>query len=111
MEVGDGGYDPAYGKYKCGMQLLFHAIRDLHAAGVRHVDFGVGEYDYKERLADRKFVESYPAIFSSRLRPLLLFAAFSAFARINRGLQWLVNRTGMRETLWGLRRRLLQARG
>ena len=48
-----GGMDPAWHDLSVGFVLAVEAVRDAHALGARVLDFGTGDDEYKQRLADR----------------------------------------------------------
>ena len=48
----NGGYDPAFRKLRPGFLLMLRAIEDACSLGVKRVDLGGGEHDYKLRFAD-----------------------------------------------------------
>lgn len=47
-----GGIDPEWRDVSVGFVLAVEAIRDAHELGARVLDFGTGEDEYKQRLAD-----------------------------------------------------------
>jgi CelD/BcsL family acetyltransferase involved in cellulose biosynthesis len=66
------GYDPSYRDYSLGTFLLMSMIEDFCNAGVRAVDFGFGQAEYKDRFSNCRSTESSVYIFSTRLRGMEL---------------------------------------
>jgi hypothetical protein len=66
------GYDPEFRKHELGTALFLHMIGDLSAAGVQHLDFGLGTASYKEHFGDTSFKETTIMAFAFGLRAILL---------------------------------------
>lgn len=70
------GYDPAYAKYSPGMFLVVRVIEEVIASptGIRRVDFGLGDAQYKEVLSDEVWQEGLLYVFAPTFRGLSLNA-------------------------------------
>jgi hypothetical protein len=62
------GYDPNYRKYSPGTFVLIRAIEDLHANGIREIDFGFGDAFYKKLFGDQTWQEASVSIFAPTLK-------------------------------------------
>ena len=68
------GYDPAYSKYSPGMYVVMKSVEELcdsypHEA-VRHIDWGLGDAQYKQVLGDCSWMEAQVKIFAPTARGL-----------------------------------------
>jgi CelD/BcsL family acetyltransferase involved in cellulose biosynthesis len=52
MGAWNGGIDPAWERASLGLVLFDEAVRDAHDLGMRVLDFGAGDQDYKRHFAD-----------------------------------------------------------
>ena len=70
------GYDAAYGKYTPGMYLILTAIQGFFEQGngtpVRAVDFGLGDAEWKQDLADSEWLDWSGSIYAATLRGVTL---------------------------------------
>jgi hypothetical protein len=69
---GSIGYDQKYAKYAAGKYVMMKGMEDLCRDCVGAVDFGFGDAEYKQMLADRGWVEASPYIFAPSLSGLRL---------------------------------------
>jgi CelD/BcsL family acetyltransferase involved in cellulose biosynthesis len=103
------GYDPAYRRYGIGAYALLRLIEDLCAdADVRTLDFGFGDADYKERLADRSWEEEDVLVFAPTARGVGINAARTALGRLDELAKRVLARTGVLQRVkrrWRDRRR------
>jgi CelD/BcsL family acetyltransferase involved in cellulose biosynthesis len=58
------GYDPDYGKYEVGTQVLVRMVDELAQEGVRKLDFGLGDAHYKKRFGDHSWREATIGMFA-----------------------------------------------
>jgi hypothetical protein len=87
FHYGIPGYDPEYGEYRVGTYVLMKMIEDLCAdGGIRVLDFGSGDAEYKRRFGDRMWHEADVYLFAPRVRPLFVNAARAAILGANDGL-------------------------
>jgi hypothetical protein len=70
----DVGYDPRFREYSPGSFVLMTLLEDLCAEGVREVDFGPGEAEYKARFGNHHVMEASVHIFAPSLKGLGLNA-------------------------------------
>jgi hypothetical protein len=70
------GFNPQFHKYSPGLQILLHVIENScqPATGLRVVDLGWGDQNYKRAICNRSWMESPVRIFAPTLRGLRLNA-------------------------------------
>lgn len=101
-----GGYDPAYGHDRVGAYLLNKAIEDLTADPEAAVfDFGLGDADYKSKLAHRSLEEADLLLYARRPRPILINLARAALLELAYAAKALVRRFALLKRLEHRRRR------
>jgi CelD/BcsL family acetyltransferase involved in cellulose biosynthesis len=61
-------FDPEWSNYSPGWLTILHALQLASDAGARYVDFGIGEEEYKVRLADTKIPLLWGALVTAGLR-------------------------------------------
>lgn len=69
------GYDPEFGKYSPGMFLLTNVIEGFcngSREGVKALDFGPGNAQYKELLSNQRWQETSVYIFAPSLKGIIL---------------------------------------
>lgn len=81
---GDVGFDPTYKKYGPGKQLLVRLLEDLCTEGVKEMDFGLGDAEWKQRLGNRKWHESTVNIFAPTLKGFTISACQTPAVFLNR---------------------------
>jgi CelD/BcsL family acetyltransferase involved in cellulose biosynthesis len=80
-------YDPKFRDYSIGTYLLAEVVEKFCQEGVRNIDFGFGQAEYKERFGNSRVDEGSICIFSPGLKGIALNAlrtstgAVDAFAR------------------------------
>jgi hypothetical protein len=67
-------YDPKFRDYSVGTFLLAAVAENFCREGVKAIDFGFGEAEYKERFANRTQIESSVCIFAPKPKGVLLNA-------------------------------------
>lgn len=73
------GFDPAYGQQNVGKVVQLKMLEDLVAdPGIRVVDFGFGDADYKRRLATREWEETDVLVYGRTARALRAAAGRTA---------------------------------
>jgi hypothetical protein len=83
--IGAKGYDPDYGRHEVGTALQLHLLEELCAdPGVKTVDFGFGDADYKRRLANRQWEEADVVVYGRRPRALAVNAGRTAVLAADR---------------------------
>ena len=81
------GYDPAYGQLRIGAYLLMKAIEDLVLdARFSAFDFGLGDAEYKRKLAHRSIEEGDLAVFAKRSRPIRINVARTGLQGVSSGV-------------------------
>jgi len=79
-----GGYDSGHGHQRVGAHLLIKTIEDLAADGdVSVFDFGLGDAEYKSKLAHLSREEADLLLFARRLRPIWINFARTALLEIS----------------------------
>jgi Acetyltransferase (GNAT) domain len=97
---GTPGFDPAYADYSIGNVLRLRMIEDLcELDGVRTLDFGLGDADFKRRLATRGLDEANVYVFSPTLRGVWLNLMHTVLIGAARGLHRAARRSGSLATI------------
>lgn len=79
-----GGYDSSYGHHRVGAHLLVKTIEALAAdAGVSVFDFGLGDVEYKSKLAQVSLPEADLLLYARRPRPIFINFARTALLGIS----------------------------
>lgn len=68
------GYDAAYENYSPGLVALVRMLEALMAEGIRIVDFGVGDWAYKQRLSSTSLWEESVVVYAPTLKGLIAYA-------------------------------------
>jgi CelD/BcsL family acetyltransferase involved in cellulose biosynthesis len=78
------GYDPEFAAHRVGNFVLMHMIEQLCAdEDVRVLDFGFGDVEYKERLADRNWSAADALIFAPTLKGIRVSLLRRAIGGVN----------------------------
>jgi hypothetical protein len=68
------GYNPVHSSYSPGMCLIMKVIEQFcnrtHSAGIKEIDFGLGDAQYKEILGDREWADVSVYIFGPSMKGL-----------------------------------------
>lgn len=79
-----GAYDSAYGHLRVGAHLLIETVGDLAAeAGVSVFDFGLGDAEYKGKLAHVSLEEADLLLYARRPRPIFINFVRTALLQIS----------------------------
>lgn len=79
-----GGYDSSYGHHRVGAHLLVETIGDLAAdADVSVFDFGLGDAEYKRKLAQVSLREADLLLYARRPRPIFINFVRTALLEIS----------------------------
>ena len=70
--------------------------------GIESIDFGFGDADYKHRYGDEQWQEASVYIFAPRPYPIFINMLRTFTTGLNRGLEYILNKTGL--TGWTKRR-------
>ncbi len=100
-----GAYDPSYARHRIGAHLQMKQIEDLARDSVSIFDFGIGDYEYKRKLAHWSVKEADVVIYARRPRTLSINIARSAMLAISGTAEAAANRLGVRKALERRRRR------
>jgi hypothetical protein len=87
------GHDPKYFQYSFGLTVHNYMIEELCKEGVRMIDFGAGEAEYKRRFSTESGTYAEVRIFAPNFNGLALNAAASGVGALNKSAIWLLNRT------------------
>lgn len=101
------GFDPKLAYHHPGSFLLMEMIKIFCALGVKAIDFGSGEADYKRKFGTENLEEASPVLFAPTYRGLRLALSTNALALANKTSRKVLsdaNRVRLK-TFW---RRLLQ---
>jgi CelD/BcsL family acetyltransferase involved in cellulose biosynthesis len=97
------GYDPAYASYRLGTHLLSELLESLCRDGVRAIDFGFSEDEYKKRLGNTEWRETTLFVCAPTFRALRFSLMRSAVAVVANVIRTLVKSTGLMQrikTVW-----------
>jgi hypothetical protein len=72
------GFDPEYKRYSPGTYLLTKTVEEMHRSGVKCLDFGAGDFHYKQQFGNVSWDETMVFnVFAPSLRPIALNIANS----------------------------------
>ncbi len=77
------GYDPGFRDYSIGTFLLADVVEGFCKQGVKAVDFGFGEAEYKDRFANLTHTEASVCIFSPQAKGVLMNAMRTSTAVVD----------------------------
>jgi CelD/BcsL family acetyltransferase involved in cellulose biosynthesis len=89
------GYDPEMRDLEVGTLMFLKLADSLIADGVRRVDFGIGDADYKKRFGDRSWRETSAWLFAPTAKGLSLVALLAVTSSIDRAARSLAARSGL----------------
>jgi SAM-dependent methyltransferase/CelD/BcsL family acetyltransferase involved in cellulose biosynthesis len=95
-----GAYDPTHGRHRVGAHLLIKAMEDLvadHAASL--FDFGIGDADYKRKLAHVSVEETDVLLYARRPRTIRISLTRSALLGTSRAAEGVLKRLGLLDVL------------
>ncbi len=104
------GRDPAYSQFKLGTgtMLFVKMIEDIcDATDIREVDFGFGDYPYKERFGNVNEETQTLLLFAPTFSNVSLNMLRSALSWTEKGLATLLDRLGLRARIQRFRRERL----
>jgi CelD/BcsL family acetyltransferase involved in cellulose biosynthesis len=105
--IGSPGYDPAFGDLRVGQYLQIRMMEDLCAdPGVKRLDYGFGDAQYKRSFGDRTWTEADLLIFRPSFRALRANAVRTGVAGASRA----ANRALGGDRVAALRRRARRSR-
>jgi hypothetical protein len=114
------GYDPQFAKYSPGMFLIMRVVESFcgcNNRGIREINFGHGDAQYKELLGNCEWQESSVYLFPPNARGMYLAALRGVTAVIDSGIRKALSKTGLAakiKKLWrqrlGLRARRVNRR-
>lgn len=99
-------YDPAYKAFELGTLLLMRVFKDHCGNGVREVDFGLGDADYKQRFGTDFVVEALVSVFAATPKGLVLRCLYGLLHTLNQAGRRAVDGLGATrrlKTLWRTR--------
>jgi hypothetical protein len=106
------GYDPQFAKYSPGMFLIMSVVESFcgcNNGGIREINFGHGDAQYKELLGNCEWQESSVYLFSPTVRGTYLAALRGVTAVIDSGIRGALSRAGLAakmKKLWRQRLRV-----
>jgi hypothetical protein len=86
-------YDPAYRDYYLGKLLLVEVIEACYKGGVKEIDFGFGQAEYKERFGNCRLTESSVYIFAPNLKGFVVNVTRTVPGVIDKTLKATLQRT------------------
>jgi CelD/BcsL family acetyltransferase involved in cellulose biosynthesis len=99
-----GAYDPSYARHRVGAHLQMKQIEDLARDSVSIFDFGIGDAEYKRKLAHTSVEETDVVLYARRPRTIWINLARSTLLGISRATEAVLNRLGLLERLEQRRR-------
>lgn len=111
------GYDPEFAKYSPGMFLIMRVIEnfcDCNNGGIREINFGHGDAQYKELLGNCEWQESSVYLFSPNVRGTYLAALRGVTAVIDSGIRKTLSKAGLAakvKRLWRQRLKIKKPAG
>jgi CelD/BcsL family acetyltransferase involved in cellulose biosynthesis len=101
-------YDPDFGKYEVGTQILVRMVDELAQEGVRKLDFGLGDAHYKKRFGDHSWSEATLAMFAPTAKGVTIRSVLGASKVLDDYARRALQKTGVLDKLkTGWRRRLV----
>jgi hypothetical protein len=88
------GYNPDFGEYSPGTELEVRAIEDLCARKAKRIDFGLGDYRWKQRLGTFLRQDADLYLFPNTIRGVALNSIHSTTALLNQSLKEVLVRLG-----------------
>ena len=89
------GYDPAYARYSLGTYLLSQILEDLCRIGMKAIDFGFTDDDYKRRFGNVEWLETNLHLFPPTLLGMQLSGMRAATALISNASRAMLQQTGL----------------
>jgi Acetyltransferase (GNAT) domain len=93
------GYDPAFGQYSPGMFLITKAIEELSVqnsnASIEHIDWGLGDAEYKTHLSTEDWKEASVHIFAPTAKGVALNLLNSGGAAIDGAAKRVLAKTAL----------------
>lgn len=108
--TGDTGYDPDLSEYRVGTLVFLHMVDELVKEGVRKLDFGLGDAQYKQRFGDESWRETSITMFAPTAKGLLLKSVLLGCSVLDLAGRRLLERSGLLDRIkTGWRQRLSRA--
>jgi hypothetical protein len=91
------GFDPRWKDQCVGTYLFLHVLRELCRpdSGVRTIDFGSGDADYKSSYGDNEWKEAHVFVFAPHLYPISVNLLRTSITGLNLGIQRMVDKVGV----------------
>ncbi len=104
------GFDPKWKKWRVGTVLFLKTLELIcDDSDMKKFDFGFGDAEYKQSYGNQQWKEASVYIFAPKFYPVLINFLYSSFTGIYLGLDYLLNKTGIKKTIKRLwRHRLIQ---
>jgi hypothetical protein len=99
LHVESTGYEREFSKHEPGTVVLLQLLEDAIAEGVRQVDYGFGDAQYKRRFDAVSSQESDVYLFAPGIRGLVLNGARGGIAWAGRCADAVVTKTGLKDRL------------
>ncbi|MGA2235112.1 MAG: GNAT family N-acetyltransferase [Terriglobales bacterium] len=89
---GDVGYDPSFKKYAPGTLILTRILEDLCNEGVREMDFGLGDAEWKQRFGNHHWREASVYLFAPKVKAIFLNLVWSPAILLERAVKRVLQR-------------------
>jgi hypothetical protein len=89
------GYDPSLRNYSLGTYLLANMIEEFCNEGVKAIDFGFGQAEYKDRFSNVRRIEASISLFAPTAMGLALNAMRTSTGAIDSAARKILNRTNL----------------
>jgi hypothetical protein len=103
------GFDPKWKQYRIGTVILLKFLESICGdPQAKLFDFGFGDAEYKRSYADIQWQEASVYLFAQRPYPLLINLLHSTTIGVSSGINWILNKTGLRNRIKRLWRNRLE---
>jgi len=100
------GYDPAYARYSPGTYLFLRIVEELCSSGVKEIDFGFSDEEYKKRFANWTWQGSNVYLYAPTRRGVTLSAMKLITTSLNESARYLLERANLIQRVKRVWRRL-----
>jgi GNAT acetyltransferase-like protein len=105
------GFDPERRRFSPGTYLLTKTLEDLHQKKIEHIDFGAGDFHYKQQFGTENWEETMVySVFAPRVRPVFLNLTIGAVGKFRFLTRAILKRTRLIDVMKNYWRRKLEAK-
>ncbi len=103
------GYDPSFRRFELGTLVFHKMVDDLIREGVKKLDFGLGDADYKQRLGDNSWREASLQFYRRGMKSMVISSATGTIGLITRAGRKVADQLGVVNKMKSAWRRHLAA--